>query len=85
MGNIKFTLSNKRKKRWVCKKNVTLKIDHPDKSTIRKTRKKTRKLRDKVSKMNNSQKRDLLINKGVLKPESKAPEDIVNTMLDGLV
>ena len=85
MRNIKFTLSNKRKKRWVCKKNVTLKIEHPDKLTIRKTRKKKRKIRERVSKMNNSEKKELLINKGVLKPESKAPEDIVNTMLDGLV
>lgn len=85
MGNIKFTLGKTRKRKWSLKKDVSITVIHPDKMTMKKTKKKIRDTKTNISKMNNTQKKDLLINKGILKAGSTAPDDIINTILDGLI
>lgn len=84
MGRIKFTVTRK-KRRWECPRDVKLCIDAPDKKTINKTRKNQKKLNKSLGSMDMKKKKTLLEKNGVLKENSKAPDDIVDIMISGLV
>ena len=59
MAGIKFIRNPKSRKRrrWQCAtKKVNLYVETPDKLTVSKTRKKTRKTRDKIAKMDSNTK-----------------------------
>ena len=87
MGNFKFTIKNKKRKqrRWACKKNVTLQIETPGRLTINKTKKRIRATKEKILKMKPDEKKQILESQGLLKPNSSAPQDLINTMLTTLV
>tara|TARA_Y100000389_G_C17311750_1_gene438347 strand:- start:446 stop:760 length:315 start_codon:yes stop_codon:yes gene_type:complete len=84
MGLLRFTVTRK-KRRWECPKDVKLCIDIPDKKTIRKTRKSQKENKKSLDSMDIKKKKSLLENNGVLKQNSKVPDDIVNIMISGLV
>ncbi len=87
MGNIKFLRNPKsrKKRRWQCQKKIQLLVETPGKVIISKTRKKTRKTREKLDKMDSNTKRKILENQGVLKENSNAPQELVDIMLKNLV
>ncbi len=87
MAGIKFIRNPKSRKRrrWQCTKKVNLYVETPDKLTVSKTRKKTRKTRDKIAKMDSNTKRKILEGQGVLKENSNAPQELVDIMLKNLV
>ena len=84
MGKFKFTRTKKRRF-WQCPKKVHLRVDCPGKAVISKTRKKYKTTQDKLNKMDSTTKRKLLENKGILKQDSNAPQDLVSLMLSTLV
>ena len=87
MAGIKFIRNPKSRKRrrWQCTKKIHLFVETPDKLTVSKTRKKTRKTRDKLSKMDSNTKRKVLEEQGLLKDNSNAPQELVDIMLKNLV
>tara|TARA_Y100000768_G_scaffold313914_1_gene248729 strand:- start:2281 stop:2544 length:264 start_codon:yes stop_codon:yes gene_type:complete len=87
MAGIKFIRNPKSRKRrrWQCTKKINLYVETPDKLTVSKTRKKTRKTRDKIAKMDSNTKRKILEGQGVLKENSNAPQELVDIMLKNLV
>ena len=87
MAGIKFIRNPKSRKRrrWQCTKKVNLYVETPDKLTVSKTRKKTRRTRDKIAKMDSNTKRKILEGQGVLKENSNAPQELVDIMLKNLV
>ncbi|GIS52811.1 MAG: hypothetical protein Ct9H90mP28_5270 [Paracoccaceae bacterium] len=87
MAGIKFIRNPKSRKRrrWQCTKKVNLYVETPDKLTVSKTRKKTRKTRDKIAKMDSNTKRKILEGQGVLKENSNAPQELVDIILKNLV
>ena len=86
MGNFKFIVKNKKtRRRWSCPKKVTLKIEGHDKATIQKTRKRTRQNKERIHKMTLVQKQQVLENNGILKHDTQAPPDLINTILTHLI
>ena len=87
MAGIKFIRNPKsrERRRWQCTKKVNLYVETPDKLTVSKTRKKTRKTRDKIAKMDSNTKRKILEGQGVLKENSNAPQELVDIILKNLV
>ena len=83
--NIKFTRSNKKRNRWNLKKNIKLVVNHPDKKVIAFTRKKIRKNREDILKLSDNERKNLLINRGILKLDTKAPSDLINIMVYNLI
>lgn len=85
MGNrLKFTISRK-KRRWRCPKDVTLCIDSASHETIKKTRKKSRVIKNTLRQMDCSKKKKLLEKQGVIKENSKAPEDLVDIIIKAMI
>ena len=84
MGRFKFTVTRKRR-RWECPKDVKLCIDTPDEKTMKTTRKSHKKLKLSLNSMDMKKKKQLLENKGILKENSKAPDEIVDVIISGLV
>ena len=84
MGKVKFTLS-KRRRRWKCKTCKKLTIKHPDKNTVSNAKEKSLEVRNDISKLNNNEKKEILISKGVIRHDSKAPTELLNTMLNNLL
>ena len=66
-------------------KNVTLHIETPGRLTINKTKKRIRATKEKICKMKPDEKKQLLESRGLLKPNSSAPQELINTMLTTLV
>ena len=86
MGNFRFTIKNrKNKRRWSCSKNITLRIETPGRLTINKTKKRSRITKERIRKMGPEEKRFMLESHGLLKPNSSAPQELINTMLTTLV
>ena len=73
------------KRRWKCKKKIKLRIESPDKSVVSKTRKKTRKTREQLKEMDSTAKKQLLETKGILKTDSKAPNEVITLIISNLV
>ena len=86
MGNIKFLRNPKsrKKRKWQCSKKIQLRVETPGKVIISKTRKNTRKTRDKLDRMDSTTKRKILENQGLLRADSNAPQDVVDIMLKNL-
>jgi hypothetical protein len=84
MGEFKVILSRK-KTFWKLKPRVKLSVLNPNEKTIRKTRRQSKKLERKIDDMTANKKREILVNKGIIRTDSNAPESIMNTMLKALV
>lgn len=84
MGRLKFTVSRK-KRRWQCPKDVTLRVEAPPHDTIKKTRKRSRQIKDTLRNMDCANKKKLLESKGVIKQDSQAPEELVDIIIKGLI
>mgnify|MGYP001181129992 FL=1 len=85
MGDFKFKRTKSRRRMWKCPKDVKLHVENPGKAIISKTRKKTRKTRQKLMAMDSTRKREILERQGVLKQDSKAPSELVNLMITNLL
>ena len=86
MGNFRFTIKNRKtKRRWTCPKSITLSIEQPTLSIISKTKKKTRHLKEKIRKMTPQEKKRILESRGIIKENSSAPQELINTMITTLI
>ena len=75
----------RRRRRWECKNKVTLRVDTPDKKTRSKTKKYDQKQKRSIVSMDMKKKKTLLEGQNILKPNSKAPDDIIDTILLNIV
>tara|TARA_Y100000389_G_scaffold28813_1_gene24585 strand:- start:2913 stop:3170 length:258 start_codon:yes stop_codon:yes gene_type:complete len=84
MGKFKVVLTRK-KRFWRCPKNVKISVITPNKKTIRRNQKKSKKMARKISQMNVDEKKELLLRKGLIKSNSSIPEHLMDVMLKSLV